>query len=67
MKINSQTPLAEILKKPELVKVLEKYKFPCLSCPFAKMEIENLKLGNVCKIYNIDEKRLIKELNEKIK
>jgi len=65
--INGKTNLAEILKDPKLIKVLEKYNFPCLSCPFAKMEIENLEIKDVCKMYNIDEKRLIKELNKKLK
>ena len=66
-KITNKTTLAEILKIPGAEKILEKYRLPCLSCPFAKMEIDNLKLGDVCRIYDIDEEKLIKELNEKIK
>jgi hypothetical protein len=31
----------------------------------AKFEIENLKLGEVCKMYKIDIENLIKELNKK--
>jgi hybrid cluster-associated redox disulfide protein len=67
MRVSSETNLAEIIKNPEMVKILEKYNLPCLSCPFAKMEIENLKIKDVCKMYNIDEKRLIEELNKKSK
>jgi len=67
MRIDSNTKISEILKRKELVKILEKYNFPCLSCPFAKVEMENLKLGQVCKMYNIDEKRLIRELNKNLK
>ncbi len=67
MKIDSNTKISEILKRKELVKVLEKYNFPCLSCPFIKEEMENLKLSQVCRMYNIDEKKLIKELNKNLK
>lgn len=62
-KVKEDTILAEILKNPELVKVLEKYNLPCLSCPFAKMEMENLKIGDVCKMYDIDVEKLLKDLN----
>lgn len=67
MKIDENTTLAEILEKPELVKILAKYNLPCLSCPFAKMEMENLKIGQVCRMYGINVERLLKELNESCK
>ena len=63
-KITKDTTLAEILGKPELVKILTKYNLPCLSCPFAKLEMENLKIGEICKMYNISVERLLRELNE---
>ena len=68
-KITKDTTLAEILKNPELVKILVKYNLPCLSCPFAKMEMDathpppHLKIGEVCKMYGIDLSKLLKELN----
>ncbi len=62
-KITENTTLAEILGKPELVKILAKYNLPCLSCPMAKFEIENLKIGEVCKMYEINLAELLKELN----
>ena len=64
MEITEDTTLAEILKYSEAEKILVKYNLPCLSCPFAKFEIENLKIGEVCKTYNIDLKNLLKELNK---
>ena len=67
MKIDKDTTLAEILKFPEAEKVLAKYNLPCLGCPFAKFEMENLKIGEVCKMYGIDLKGLLKELNEKLR
>ena len=66
LKITGKTVLAEILKKPELVKILAKHNLPCLWCPMAKMEIESLEIGGVCKAYNIDAEKLLKELNEKL-
>ncbi len=63
MKITENTILAEVLGKPELVKILAKYNLPCLSCPMAKFEIENLKIGEVCKMYEINLAELLKELN----
>ena len=65
-KIAKETTLAEILEKPELVKILAKYNLPCLSCPFAKMEMENLKIGEICKTYGINAEKLLKELNKLI-
>ncbi len=63
-KITKDTTLAELLKYQELEKILIKYNLPCLGCPFAKFEMENLKIGEVCKVYNIDLKNLLKELNK---
>lgn len=63
-KITKDTTLAEILKYSEAEKILAKYNLPCLGCPFAKFEMENLKIGEVCKTYNIDLKNLLKELNK---
>ena len=64
MEITTDTTLAKILKYPEAEKILAKYNLPCLNCPFAKFEMENLKIGEVCKMYNIDLKNLLKELNK---
>jgi len=66
-KITKDTTLAEILKNPELVKILVKYNLPCLGCPLAKMEMENLKIGQVCRMYGINVERLLEELNESCK
>ena len=64
MKIDKDTTLAEILKLPEAEQILVKYNLPCLNCPMAKFEIEKLKIGEVCKMYDIKGDKLIKELNE---
>jgi len=62
-KITKETTLAEILKLPEAEKILAKYNLPCLSCPFANLEMENLKIGQICEMYGIDIEKLLKELN----
>jgi len=43
---------------------MAKHNLPCLSCPFAHQEMESLKLGDVCKIYNIDLEKLLEDLNK---
>ena len=63
MEIKADTTLAEILKFPQVEKILAKYNLPCLGCPFAKLEMENLKIGEICKMYGIDIEKLLKELN----
>ena len=63
-KITEDTTLAEILKYPEVEKILAKYNLPCLDCPFAKMEMETLKIGEICRMYGINIENLLKELNE---
>ena len=64
-KITAKTTLKEILESPKSEEILTKYGVPCLSCPMAIFEIEKLKIGDVCKMYGIDAKSLLKELNKK--
>jgi len=61
------TTLSQILADKNTKKTLEKFKIPCLSCPMAQFEIERLKIGDVCKMYGIDQTKLLKELNAKNK
>ena len=65
-KFTKNSSLAEILKNPKGEKILAKYNLPCLTCPMARFEVENLKLGEVCKMYKIDIENLIKELNKNL-
>jgi hypothetical protein len=62
-KITENTSLAEILKNPKAETILSKYKIPCLHCPMARFEMQNLKIGKVAKAYGIDVKNLLKDLN----
>ncbi|HUW71854.1 MAG TPA: DUF1858 domain-containing protein [Candidatus Humimicrobiaceae bacterium] len=64
LKITEDTTLAEILKLPEAKKILEKYNLPCLQCPFAEIEAEEMKIGQICQMYGIETEKLLKELGE---
>ena len=66
-KIDKNTTLEKILKYSGSEKVLEKYKIPCLTCPFAQMEMGRLQIGDICKTYGIDVKMVIEELSELLK
>ena len=66
MKITKKTKLSKIIDKKKAEKILRKYDFPCLSCPFARYEMEELEIGNICEIYDINGKKLIEELNKKL-
>ncbi|HXK32226.1 MAG TPA: hypothetical protein VJ378_02050 [Candidatus Paceibacterota bacterium] len=65
--VTEETILSEILDNSKFKEILARYNFPCLSCPFAQYEVKGLKIGDVCKMYGIDDKKLLKELNEVIK
>ena len=67
MKVTKNTTLAEILKLERAEKILAKYNLPCLSCPFAKLEMENLKIGQICALYKINLEKLLKDLNKALK
>jgi len=62
-KVNKSTKLSEILKDPQAEKILKKHNLPCLSCPFAQMEMENLEIGSICEAYQLDLNRILKDLN----
>jgi len=63
IKFTEDTFLAEVLEHPKAKEILAKYNLPCLNCPMAVFEIGNLKIGDVCKIYNINMEKLLEELN----
>jgi len=62
--LTKETVLAEILEISGTEKILARYNLPCLTCPFAKLEMSELKIGKVCKMYGIDGEKLIEELNK---
>ena len=63
MKITNKTTLEKVLEIPNVEQILSKHKVPCLTCPMAKFEMASLKVGDICQMYGLDEKELLKELN----
>lgn len=65
MKITKNTTLSKILEYPGAENVLAEHGVPCVTCPYAKMEMEKLRIGDVCKMYGIKLDSLLKDLNRK--
>jgi len=64
MKYTKNTTVAEIMKTKKGMKAMVKFNIPCLGCPMAAYEVQQLKIGDVAKFYNIDLKGLLKDLNK---
>jgi len=64
MEINKNTTLEKILEKSGAELILAKHGVPCIGCPMAKFEMTELKIGEVCKTYGINVKKLLKDLNK---
>lgn len=63
-KITTKTTLAKILERDGAGIILVKYGVPCVSCPMAQFEMDKLKIGEVGKMYNLETKKIIDELNK---
>lgn len=64
-KFTEKTTLAKLPKDMKTQKILGKFGVPCISCPHASSEANSLTLGQVAKMYGLDIKGLLKELNKK--
>jgi len=65
MKITKDTTLAKVLEIKGAEKILSRFEMPCLGCAMAQMEMDSLKLGDICNMYGLD--KMLKELNIDIK
>jgi hypothetical protein len=63
-KIDKDSFLSDILQKEGAQEILSRHRVPCLTCPMAQMEMKTLKIGDICKMYGLDEKKLLLELNK---
>jgi len=63
-KIDENSTVAEVLDIKGASKVLAKNQFPCVTCPMAQMEMSSLKLGQVCNMYGIDCKKILKDIGK---
>lgn len=63
-KLTASSTLKEIIdSRPDAEKILGQHGTPCVSCPMAKMEMDQLKIGEISKIYDLDLKAILKDLN----
>ena len=63
-KITKDTILEKILNIKGAKEILAKYNLPCLSCPYASLEVGKLKIGEVAKMYGLDLKDILEEIND---
>jgi len=63
MEFNEKTTLEEVMEFPGVEDILVKYDVPCLGCPMAKMEMQDLTIGQICSNYSIDQAGLLADLN----
>jgi hypothetical protein len=61
--ITAKSTLAEVLNHPNGKVALEKFEVPCLFCPMAAMEMNELQIGQICEMYGIELKNLLEEIN----
>ena len=66
-RITENTTLEEILRDPEAGRILVKHGIYCPVCPFARLELGRLRIGDVARTYNADLDELLRELNENLK
>lgn len=65
MQITKDTTLAEVIKESGAEDILKKHGVPCVTCPMAKFEMDQLQIGQVCQMYGIDLEKLLTDLNAK--
>jgi len=62
-KFTKNTTLDKILELKGTEEVLGKNGVPCVTCPYMAMEMNKLKIGDICKTYNLKLDKILKELN----
>jgi hybrid cluster-associated redox disulfide protein len=63
-KITKDTTLEKVMDVPGAQEILGKFGVPCVTCPYAKMEMDKLTLEGIAKTYGVDLDGLLKELNK---
>ncbi len=63
MEFTEKSTLEEILEFSGAEDVLLKYDVPCLGCPMARLEMQDLNIGQICATYGINLEGLLKDLN----
>ncbi len=60
-------PLKELLKDEDILGILIEEGIPCLTCPFLPLEMNNITLLDIAKIYNLDLDKILKKIKERKK
>jgi len=63
-KFTEESTLGELLNEGVPFELLSKYGVPCVTCPMAQFELNNLKLKDIKNFYGIDIEGLLKEINK---
>ena len=63
-KLTAKSTLRELLEHKRGQEVMAKYNVPCLTCPMAAMEMNELQVGQICEMYGIDLVGLLKDINQ---
>ena len=63
-KITEKTTLAKIVEKKGADEILNENGVPCLSCPMSQFEIDKLEIGKVCKMYGLNLKKILEQVNK---
>ena len=65
MEFTKETTLKQILEAgQEKEAVLHEFGVPCVTCPFAKVEMDKLTIGDICSMYHLDLEGILKKLNQ---
>lgn len=62
-KITAESTLAEVMNHPKGKEIMEKFEVPCLTCPMAKLEMNELQIGQICEMYGISLEELLVDIN----
>jgi hypothetical protein len=62
-KFAKDTILEKILEQEKTKKILIKHRVPCVTCPFARIEMNRISIGEICNMYGVEADELLKELN----
>lgn len=64
MEFTEDTNLETLLESEKAQEVLAEHEVPCLGCPMAKLEMQDLTLGQICEQYDLDLEKILTKLNQ---
>ena len=64
MDINKDTSLGEVLQNRKAAEILSKHRLPCMGCPMANIEMDEITLAQICEAYGLDYEEIKEDLKE---